>query len=95
MLAGDYSAFPDCAEFICEFIVRDEEVCQRFISHSNQFFAEVIGKDFQVTEVIMLSLIFQVTDHPFLFLLFVFHYLFWCFTYQYASSYKDNKMEIN
>ena len=37
MLAGDYSAFPDCAEFICEFIVRDEEVCQRFISHSNQF----------------------------------------------------------
>jgi len=72
-----------------------EVIRQRFIPHPELFSAEVIGKDFQVTEVIMLSLIFQVTDHPFLFLLFVFHYLFWCFTYQYASSYKDNKMEIN
>ena len=58
MLAGDYSAFPDCAEFICEFIVRDEEVCQRFISHSNQFFAEIVGKYFQISEVVMLAFIF-------------------------------------
>ena len=72
-----------------------EVIRQRFIAYSQLLSAEIIGKDFQVTEVIMLSLIFQVTDHPFLFLLFVFHYFFWCFTYQYASSYKDNKMEIN
>ena len=41
--------------FVGQFIVIHKVIRQRFISYSQFFFAEIIGQNFQVTEIIMLA----------------------------------------
>lgn len=46
-----------------------EVVCEGFVSHSQYFLREVVCENFEVAEIIVVTIEFKVTDHSNLFFL--------------------------
>ena len=55
--AGHQFSLPDDAILIGKFVVIYKMIRQRFIPHPQLLFTEIVGQDFQVTEILMLVLI--------------------------------------